>query len=163
MTLTKTLYFNIFPGLQFDDIYTSCLFWDWLTIYRVKSLPHRHINPFSWWILITDACFNSSSAFFRGVVGGTNNMLARRVSVAKWRDHPLRSVNLALCLLWLFRLFLSIFLLFHLYIYFWQGLERSATEHRKTGNKRVTTANQKKGRYLRFWIKQICCETWTHV
>ena len=65
-------------------------------------------------------------------------------------DHPLRSVNSALCLLWLFRLFLSIFLLFHLYIYFWQGLERSATEHRKTGNKRVTTANQKKGRYLRF-------------
>ena len=117
VTLTKTLYFNIFPGLQFDDIYTSCLFWDWLTIYRVKSLPRRHINPFSWWILITDACFNSSSAFFRGVVGGTNNMLARHVSVAKWRDHPLRSVNLALCLLWLFRLFLSIFLLFHLYIF----------------------------------------------
>lgn len=37
---------------------------------------------------------------------------------------------------------------FFIYIYFWQGLERSATEHRKTGNKRATTANQKKGRYL---------------
>ena len=154
VTLTKTLYFNIFPGLQFDDIYTSCLFWDWLTIYRVKSLPRRHINPFSWWILITDACFNSSSAFFRGVVGGTNNTLARRVSVAKWRDHPLRFGCFA-CF--------SLLFFFFIYIYFWQGLERSATEHRKTGNKRVTTANQKKGRYLRFWIKQICCETWTHV
>ena len=154
VTLTKTLYFNIFPGLQFDDIYTSCLFWDWLTIYQVKSLPRRHINPFSWWILITDACFNSSSAFFRGVVGGTNNTLARRVSVAKWRDHPLRFGCFA-CF--------SLLFFFFIYIYFWQGLERSATEHRKTGNKRVTTANQKKGRYLRFWIKQICCETWTHV
>ena len=31
--------------------------------------------------------------------------------------HPLGSVNLALCLLWLLRLFLSIFLLFHLHTF----------------------------------------------